>query len=214
MVRPKDNLPPESQQWRRSLETSVDANTNAIASQNTQLTNALSGVTSSLSRIGQQVQDLSDLVDDLATQQAALAAQQAQITAILANQILATTAVGDSGAAAGIPVGSWGASCASSVTVPSWATRCSIAVTSNGVAASSAGGVGSLSSYIDIAGNAGASQTDTIAATELTAHTNALHQRTFTVTPSSTVNITMYWQRNANILTGRGTFVATVVFTR
>lgn len=73
MVRPTQNLPGESQQWVRSVETDLDRLSRAQEDRDRTLNSTLSGLANSVANLGTLVKTLSD-------QQAQLTAQQAQLT--------------------------------------------------------------------------------------------------------------------------------------
>lgn len=73
MVRPQQNLPGESQQWARSIETDLDRLSRAQEDRDRTLNSTLSGLANSVANLGTLVKTLSD-------QQAQLTAQQAQLT--------------------------------------------------------------------------------------------------------------------------------------
>lgn len=112
MVRPQQNLPGESQQWARSVESDIDRLLRAQDDQNGTLSNTLSGLANSVSNLGILVKTLSE-------QQAQLTAQQAELSSAvtgLAQQQAYLTSLKSRNAA----VGGWATSSFAADSVWHW----------------------------------------------------------------------------------------------
>jgi hypothetical protein len=83
MVRPTNNLPPESQPWARSIEQSLDEASFAAIRGQENTDNSLVAINGTLNQLSRQVAELNTLTTQLA-------AQQAQINTTIDNLISAT----------------------------------------------------------------------------------------------------------------------------
>lgn len=142
-----------------------------------------------------------------------LAGMVDQLAELVNAQVATATMGANSGTAATIPT-SWGVACSGSILVPQWATTCSVMASGSAEAATSSAGVGSLSSYLTIAGHNGIVRTTNTSTSDLIAITVPMHERTFAVTPGSRIDVRLTWQRSNHVLTGFAIFGVVAVFTR
>lgn len=155
MVRPRQNLDPQSQQWARSVEADLDQLIQTQRVKDQTLENTLSGLANSLTNLG-------GLVQTLSAQQEQLQTQQTQILNLLDNLIGYTSL--DQGTYSGtLNAGtSWTTIGSGNLSLPAGTSNALVYMTANGSLAGSGGVSGSM--YVlgavrcVIAGSAGRSQ--------------------------------------------------------
>jgi len=148
MVRPKNNLPPESQQWARSVEGELQKTQFDAGKSLQDNTNAFKSINSTMKQVSDQLATLAAQQVTLTTQQATLAAQVADIAALVGAQVTGNT---KTASASGSALSSTQLAIATvSVPVPAGFTRAQVMA----VSALQAAGATAVTCATSIQGNA------------------------------------------------------------
>lgn len=81
---PKRNLPPDAEQWGRSVDARIERIEKVAERAQQDTDNAQSSINSTVNKLSEQVKAIDTLTQTLAAQQATLASQQSQLTAQVA----------------------------------------------------------------------------------------------------------------------------------
>lgn len=137
MVRPRNNLPPESQPWSRAIENELQQTQRNSIKALEDNTNAFNGLNSTMNRVSLQIATIAAQQVTLTEQQVTLATQQATLTELVALQLAVdgNSQQGSNFTLVNPPTFNIAAQV--TLTKPAWATKALVTATGTGYLVSS-----------------------------------------------------------------------------